>query len=290
MKPCAFEYVDPASLDEAIALLEKHGDDAKILAGGQSLGPMMNFRVARPRYLVDLNRIGGLQYIREEGGELAIGALTRERDLETSPLIREKCPLLAEAVSQIGHLAIRTRGTIGGSLVHADPSAEIPTVACALGATMKAVGPAGTRSLAPEEFFVTYLTSALEPTEILVEVRFPTIPPATGWSFLELSRRHGDFAIVAVASLLAMEGDLCREAVIALGGVGPTPLRAWEAEQGLANAPISEARIEEAALKAAAATDPESDYHAAAEYRKDMARVFVNRSLKAALKMAKGGR
>jgi carbon-monoxide dehydrogenase medium subunit/2-furoyl-CoA dehydrogenase FAD binding subunit len=236
-----------------------------------------------------MNRIDGLRYIREEGGELAIGALSRERELETSPLIREKCPMLAEAVSQIGHLPVRTRGTVGGSLVHADPSAEIPTVACALGARMKVVGPAGERTLAPEEFFLTYLTSALEPSEILVEVRFPIIPPKSGWAFVELSRRHGDFAIVAVATLLSMKGDLCEGATIALGGVGPTPLRAEEAERTLVHAPITEARIEEAAGKAAEAAEPESDYHASAEYRKDMARVFVKRGLKAALQMTKGG-
>jgi 2-furoyl-CoA dehydrogenase FAD binding subunit len=291
MKPSAFEYFTPSTVREAIELLRSHGDEAKILAGGQSLIPMMNFRVARPKVLIDINKIKELDYIREEKGELVIGGLTRERTLEVSPVVKKKCPILAEAISYIGHLPIRTRGTIGGSLVHADPSAEIPIIVCGLGGKMKVVGPSGERTLGTDEFFMTYLTSALEAAEILVEVRIPILPVNAGWSFMEFSRRHGDFGIVAVASILYLENkELCRKASIALGGVAPTPLRAGEAESLLAGRVITDELIKEAGVKAAQATDPESDYHASAEYRKDMARVFTQRSLKEAWNKAKGGK
>jgi CO/xanthine dehydrogenase FAD-binding subunit len=291
MKPSAFEYYTPFTVREAVELLQRHGDEAKILAGGQSLIPMMNFRVARPKVLIDINKIKELDYIREEKGELVIGGLTRERTLEVSPVVKKKCPILAEAISYIGHLPIRTRGTIGGSLVHADPSAEIPIIVCGLGGKMKVVGPSGERILGPDEFFLTYLTSALEAAEVLVEVRIPTLPANAGWSFMEFSRRHGDFGIVAVASVLYLENKgLCRQARIALGGVAPTPMRAGEAENLLAGRVITEELIKEAGIKAAQATDPESDYHASAEYRKDMAKVFTQRSLKEAWNKAKGGK
>jgi carbon-monoxide dehydrogenase medium subunit/2-furoyl-CoA dehydrogenase FAD binding subunit len=291
MKPSSFEYLTPKTVKETIGLLEQYGDEIKVLAGGQSLVPMLNFRVARPKYLVDINGIRELEYIREERGELVIGALTREWAVEKSPLVREKCPILPQAISYIGHLPIRTRGTIGGSLVHADPSAELPIMACALDAKMKIVGPAGERVLRAEEFFVTYLTSAMEAAEILVEVRIPVFAAQTGWSFMELSRRHGDFAIVAVASMLTMrEKGVCQKAKIALGGVAPTPIRARAAEDLLTGKPITEALMAEAGIKAAEATDPESDYHASAEYRKDMARVYTVRSLKKAWNMIKGGK
>jgi CO/xanthine dehydrogenase FAD-binding subunit len=220
MKPSAFEYFAPNTVKEAVGLLVQYEDEAKILAGGQSLVPIMNFRLGRPEVLIDINKIKGLDHIKEEGDELLVGALTRERDLELSPLVQQGCPLLAEAVSFIGHIPIRNRGTIGGSLVHADPSSELPTVICCLDGEMKVVGPSGERTLEPEEFFLTYLTTSLEPSEILVEVKIPKLPQNTGWSFVELSRRTGDFAIVGVAALLFMEsGGVCKEARIALGGV-----------------------------------------------------------------------
>ncbi len=291
MKPSAFDYFDPKSVTEAIKLLERYGDEGKLLAGGQSLVPMMNFRVARPKVLIDINGIKALQYIREKGKTLAIGALTRESELEASPMVRARCPILAKAVSYIGHVPVRTRGTIGGSLAHADPSAEIPTVICALNGQMKVVGRSRRKTLGPEEFFLTYLTSALEPSEILVEVRVPTLPPGTGWSFMELSRRHGDFAIVAVAVVLFKgKGKVCKEARIALGGVAPTPIRAAEAEALLAGQKVTDSLIREAAQKAAEATEPESDYHASAGYRRDMARVFTQRALSEAWTMVKEGK
>ncbi len=291
MKPATFDYFAPSTVAEAVDLLQQHGDKAKILAGGQSLVPMMNFRVARPEVLIDINRIKKIAYIREEGDELAIGALTRQRDVELSPLVREKCPILADALSFVGHSPIRTRGTVGGSLVHADPSAEIPTVICCLDARVKVVGPSGERTLQPEEFFLTYLTTSLEPAEILVEVRIPVLPLKAGWSFVELTRRHGDFAIVAAASVLSLkDGGVCSEARIALGGVAPTPIRAREAEEVLAGETITLALMEKAGQKAAEATEAESDYHSSAEYRRDMARVFVRRGLEQAWNRCKGGR
>lgn len=291
MKPSAFEYFAPSTVKEAVGLLEQYEDEAKIMAGGQSLVPIMNFRLGRPEVLIDINKIKDLEYIKEEGDDLLVGALTRERDLELSPLVQEGCPILAEAVSFIGHISIRNRGTIGGSLVHADPSSELPTVVCCLGGEMKVVGPSGERTLEPEEFFLTYLTTSLEPSEILVEVKIPTLPQNTGWSFVELSRRTGDFAIVGVATLLFMEdGGVCKEARIALGGVAPTPIRAEEAEEVLAGEKITDALIEKAGEEAAEATETEPDYHASAEYRKEMARVFVQKALHEALSRVKGGK
>ena len=290
MKPSAFEYLAPETVEEAIDLLGRYGEEAKILAGGQSLVPIMNFRLGRPEVLIDINRIKELDYIKEEGDELVIGALTRERDLELSPRVQKRCPLLAKAISFIGHVPIRNRGTIGGSLVHADPSSEIPTATCALDAKMRVVGPSGERILGPEEFFLTYLTTSLEPSEMLVEVRVPAFPEKTGWSFTELSRRSGDFAIVGVASILFMEdGDLCKEARISLGGVASTPVRAEEAEELLSGETMTESLIDKAALEAVEVTDAESDYHASDEYRREMARVFVRRGLREAWSSVKGG-
>ncbi len=286
MKPTAFEYFTPSTVQEALQLLESQGDEAKIIAGGQSLVAMMNFRAARPEALIDINNIKDLDYIREEEDELVIGALTRERTLEVSPLVKEKCPILAKAITHIGHLPIRFRGTIGGTLVHADPTAEIPITSVALDAKMKIAGPSGERVLNAGEFFLTYLTSAIEENELLVEVRIPTLPPkTTAWSYVDISRRFGDFAIVAVASVLSLDNDgVCKEARIAMGGVAPTPVRAKEAEALLAGQKITDSIIEEAAIKAAESddVDPDSDYHATAEYRKAMTKVLTQRGLKEA--------
>ena len=290
MKPCAFEYFNPQSVEEAIDLLDRYGDEAKIIAGGQSLVPMMNFRLARPEILIDINGIKELDYIKTVGDELVIGALTRERDIEQSPLVIEKWPLLSNAIAFIGHSAIRNRGTIGGSLVHADPSAEIPTALCALNGKLKVIGPSGEKILEPEDFFLTYLTTSLEPSDLLVEIRIPALPQKMGWSFKELSRRSGDFAIVAVGILLFSETPgVCREARISMGGVAPTPVRAEEAEALLSGQKITEKLIAEAAQQAAEETDTEPDYHASAEYRMDMARVFVKKGLQEAWNMLNGG-
>lgn len=291
MKPPPFEYFDPASVEEALALLKEHGEEAKVLAGGQSLVPLLNFRLARPRYLIDLNRIPAFSYIREVNGGLAIGAMTRQRAVERSPLVREHCPLLAEAMPLIGHPQIRNRGTIGGSLAHADPAAELPAVVAALRGELVVRGADRQRLLTPEQFFVSYLTTALEPSELLVEVRLPASPPRTGWAFLEVSRRHGDFALVGVAAVLTVdEAGVCTHAALALTGVGPTPVLASRAAQGLVGGGPTAEAFEEAARRVSEALRPDSDLHASAEYRRHVAGVLTRRALARALERAKGGK
>lgn len=287
MKPAPFEYFAPTSVAEALALLAQHADDAKPLAGGQSLVPLMNFRLARPGVVVDLNRIPELQYIRAHDGGLAIGAMTRQRAAERDPLVRGRCPLLAEALPLVGHLAIRTRGTIGGSLAHADPAAELPAVAAALDAELVVRGPSGERVLKPDAFFLTYLTTTLEPTELLVEVRLPPWPSGAGWAFEELSRRHGDFAIVGVAAVLQLDqrGQVA-DARLACIGAAPTPARARAAEEALRGQPATAESFRAAAELVVAALDPQSDVHASAEYRREVAKVLARRALQAALARA----
>jgi aerobic carbon-monoxide dehydrogenase medium subunit len=284
VKPAPFEYVRPGTLEEALAVLNEHGDDAKVLAGGQSLVPLMNLRLTRPRLVVDLNGLGNLAYIQGRDGGLALGALTRQRALETSPLVRERAPLLAEATPLIGHIPIRTRGTIGGSLSHADPAAEYPAVAVALEARLSLARQDGQRVVNAEAFFKTYLTTALEPSEILTEVELPALAPRTATAFLELTRRHGDFAIAGVATVVTLseEGAIV-SARIALCGVGPTPLRARDAEGLLAGQRPTRSLLVDAAQAAAAQSDPADDLHGSAEYRREMSGVFTRRALTRAL-------
>jgi CO/xanthine dehydrogenase FAD-binding subunit len=210
MKPPRFDYQAPRSLDEALALLATHGEEAKVLAGGQSLVPLLNFRLVRPGYLVDLNEIAGLDGIRVENGRLVIGAMTRQRAVETSALVREHCPLMADAMPQIGHVQIRNRGTVGGSLAHADPASELPAVVAALDGEVVLQSTRGRRVLKPEQFFAGYLTTTAAPDELLVEARVPVTPPRTGSAFVELSRRHRDFALVGVAATVTVdEAGVC---------------------------------------------------------------------------------
>jgi CO/xanthine dehydrogenase FAD-binding subunit len=280
MKPPQFEYLAPASLEEALALLAQHGDGAKVLAGGQSLVPLLNFRLVRPTYLVDLNEIPGLAYIRQDDGHVAIGALTRQRAVETSALVRERVPLLADAMPQIGHVQIRNRGTVGGSLAHADPAAELPAVVAALEGELVVRSARGERVLRPEEFFVAYLTTAVEPSELLVEVRLPVVPPRTGTAFLEVSRRHGDFALVGVAASVTLDaGGACTRCAIALTGVGPTPVVAREAAHRLVGAKPTPEALEDVGRRAAAGLDPDGDLHASSQYRRHVAGVLTRRAL-----------
>jgi CO/xanthine dehydrogenase FAD-binding subunit len=290
MKPPRFEYLAPGSLEEALALLAEHGDGAKVLAGGQSLVPLLNFRLVRPGYLVDLNDIPGLAYLRQEDGRLAIGALTRQRTVETSAVVRERVPLLADAMPQIGHVQIRNRGTIGGSLAHADPAAELPAVVAALEGELVVRSAKGERVLRPEEFFVAYLTTAVEPTELLVEVRLPTVPPRTGTAFLEVSRRHGDFALVGVAASVTLdEGGACTRCAIALTGVGPTPVVAREAARQLVGSRPTPEMLEDVGRLAASGLTPDGDLHASSQYRKHVGGVLTRRALGRAIERAKGG-
>jgi carbon-monoxide dehydrogenase medium subunit len=268
-------------------LLAEHGDAAKVLAGGQSLVPLLNFRLVRPGYLVDLNEIRELAYIRPENGHVAIGALTRQRALETSALVRERVPLLADAMPQIGHVQIRNRGTIGGSLAHADPAAELPAVVAALDGELVVRGAGGERVLRAEEFFVAYLTTALDPTELLVEVRLPVAPPRTGTAFLEVSRRHGDFALVGVAASVTLDdAGVCTRCAIALTGVGRAPVVAREAAQRLVGARPTLEALEDVGRLAAADLRPDGDLHASSQYRRHVAGVLTRRALGRAVERA----
>jgi carbon-monoxide dehydrogenase medium subunit len=291
VKPATFTYLAPNTLEEAISLLAQHAPEGKPLAGGQSLIPMMNFRLAQPRYLIDLNRIPELSYIREADGTLAIGAMTRQFEAERSELVGRTIPLLTEALRLTGHPTIRHRGTIGGALAHADPAAELPAVALALDAELVARGPAGTRTIPAREFFLGPLSTALAPDELLVEVRIPRLPPGTGWVFLELSRRHGDFAIVGVAAVLTLAPDgRIGQASLALCGAGPKPVRAARAEAALAGSEPSEERFREAGEIAAQEIDPDSDLHASADYRRRVAAVLVRQALTEAHRRVTEGR
>jgi len=291
MKPPRFEYLAPTSLDEALGLLADHGDEAKVLAGGQSLVPLLNFRLVRPAYLVDLNEIPGLAYVRADDGRLAIGAMTRQRAVETADVVRERCPLLADAMPQIGHFQIRNRGTIGGSLAHADPAAELPAVVAALGGELVVRSRTGQRTLTPEQFFVAYLTTAVEPAELLVEVRLPVAPPRTGAAFMEVSRRHGDFALVGVAASVTLdEAGVCTGCAIALTGVGPTPVVAHEAARALIGAKPTTEVLEDVGRRAAAPLRPDGDLHASSEYRTHVAGVLTRRALARAALRARGTR
>jgi CO/xanthine dehydrogenase FAD-binding subunit len=280
MKPPPFEYFAPNRTEEAIALLSEYGDAAKILAGGQSLVPMLNFRLARPQVLVDINRVDELAYISEFDKGIRIGALTRHRALETSPLVQAKCPILSFAARFIGHVAIRNRGTFGGSLAHADPAAELPLVLTALGARILVRGASGERTLVPKEFFLHLLTTALQPTEILIEAWVPRLESRTGWGFRELTLQHGAFAIAAAAAVIMLdEKGVCTDARIALGGVAPVPVRAEQAEDLLRGEKLDAKLIAQAARVAAEVAEPSSDIHASAEYRRAMAEAYARRAL-----------
>lgn len=285
MKPAAFRYCAPRSVDECLALLRAHGKDGKILAGGQSLVPLMNMRLARPSVIIDLNPIAALAYIKEADGQIRIGAMTRQRAAEQSPIVRRRLPLLAEALQYVGHPQIRNRGTVGGSLAHADPSAELPAVAAALDAKLVVRGPRGTRTIRSEEFFLSYLATALEPDDLLVEVRFPDHERA-GTAFLEVTRRHGDYALVGVAAVVHIDGRKVAEARLAFTGVGPGPVRIAEAEAAVAGASVTDRVLEDVSRLVADRLDPESDVHASAAYRKQVAGVLAARALRQAAQRA----
>jgi carbon-monoxide dehydrogenase medium subunit len=282
VKPPRFDYHAPRSVEEAVALLARYGGDAKPLAGGQSLVPLLNFRLARPAALIDLNRIPALAGIREHDGHVAFGAMTRQRAVEFSPVVARRLPLLAEATRWVGHLPIRTRGTIGGSIAHADPSAEYPAVLTALEGTVVVRGPKGERVLTPAELFETYLTTTLGPDELLTEVRLPAMPAGAGWAFEEFARRHGDFAIVGIAAALWREGGRTR-ARLATAGTGPVPLRLRGAEEILEREGVGDAAVAAAADRAAELVRPDSDLHASADYRRNLTRVLTARALRKAI-------
>jgi aerobic carbon-monoxide dehydrogenase medium subunit len=287
VKPAAFEYTAVRSIDEAVAELGQHGDGAKLLAGGQSLVPLLNMRLAMPERLIDLNRVAELAYVRIRDGGVAVGAMTRQRAVERSALAARHVPLLADALPWVGHFQIRNRGTVGGSLTHADPAAELPAVAVCLDASFTARGPAGERTIAAEEFFLTQLTTALAPTELLTEVWFPATPPGSGSAWIELARRHGDYALVGVAAVVTLTGDRIGEARLALTGVGDRPVRAREAEGRLSGESVTPDVLGDAAVAVRRAIDPGSDIHATAAYRRHVAGVLAARAIRLAAARAR---
>lgn len=279
MYPSPFAYHAPETMDEALALLARR-PDAKILAGGQSLLPLMNLGLARPDALMDVNGLPGLGGATEDDGHLTIGALVRHYALETSPLVHRRCPLLAEAAGLIGNVRVRHRGTLGGSLAHADPAAELPLVAVALGATLEVRRADGARAVAAEAFFRGYLLTDLGPGEMVTGISVPAFARATGYGLAELVRRAGDFAVVAACAILDVDdAGRCSRASLALGGVGPQPLKIRRAEALLVDAVLTDRRIAEAADAVPDEVSPESDIHASASYRRAMARVMAQRAL-----------
>lgn len=285
MKPPSVEYVAPTSIDEALAELSRHREDGKVLAGGQSLVPLLNFRLARPAILIDINRVEELSYIRRVAGALHVGALTRHAALERSRLVREGWPVLAQALRELAHPQIRNRGTVGGSVAHADPSAELPVVLTALGATFVVRSAERTRLMDTDEMFRDQLTSGLESDELLLEVRIPEMPAGAGWAFVEFARRHGDFALGGVAVVGSRDdaglGFASGAGIVLLGAAG-VPLRATEAERLLASRPFDPRLVHEAAVAAAAASDPPSDIHGDERYRRHLLEVLTERALVAA--------
>ena len=285
MKPPRFDYHAPASVDEALDLLARHGDGARVLAGGQSLMPMLNFRLARPAHLIDINRVPGIDGIAARaGGGLRLGARVRQRALERAALVAEDAPLVAHAMPFVGHPQIRSRGTLGGSLAHADPAAELPAVMVALDAALTLRRAGGQRMVAAEDFFVAALTSALLPDELLTEIALPPWPARTGGSLQEVAVRRGDFALGGAVATLTLDGHGQVEAArVVCFGVAPRPLRMRGAEASLLGGAPSAAAFAEAGRLASAAADPHEDIHASAGYRKRLAGVLTTRALAAAL-------
>ena len=287
MKPAAFEYDDPRTVDETLALLARHGDECKILAGGQSLVPLMNFRLARPGRLIDINGVDSLGHIKVDNGRLLLGAMTRHAHVERSNDIAARWPLLHEAIGWVGHSQIRNRGTVGGSVAHADPAAELPAAFAALDARFHVLSRRGPRVLRWDEMFVSEFTTALAADELLTAVEVPAQDPSTGTAMVEYARRHGDFALggAAVTITLARDGT-CAAVSIALLSAGPRPVRAEVAERALAGARVDETAIKQAAAEAVTGLRPTSDLHGSTEYRIKLLRVMTERALTKAAQRA----
>jgi carbon-monoxide dehydrogenase medium subunit len=282
VKPTKFDYHAPATLDAAIVLLQRYHGDARLLAGGQSLLPMMNFRIVTPAAIVDLNRIPDLAYIRADNGAVRIGAMTRHRAVEFSPVVAERLPLLAEAIRLVAHLPIRSRGTIGGSLAHADPAAELPMVLQALEGEVVARGPKGERVVKAADLFEGMLTTSLADDEIISEVRIAAMPARAGYAVEEFARRRGDFAIAAVAAVVERAGERCTKARLATAGVGPASIRLAAAEAILERDGLGDDAIDQAAAKAGELVSPHADQQGTAEYRRHLTRVLTARALRRA--------
>jgi carbon-monoxide dehydrogenase medium subunit len=282
MYPAQFEYHAAGTVKEALDLLARHKDDAKLLAGGHSLIPAMKFRLAQPKHLIDLRKISGLSGIKEEGGTLVIGAMTTHYAVESSPVVKSKCPVLASVAAQIGDPMVRNMGTIGGSLAHADPAADYPAAIIALGAEMVAEGPKGKRTIKADDFFKGLMTTALAENEILTEVRIPACGPKVGCAYMKFPHPASRFAIVGVAAVLTVEGGKCAKASIGLTGAGTKAVRAKGVEAALTGKALDAASIQEAAAKAADGVDVQADLQGSVDYKKHLCTVFARRAIEAA--------
>ncbi|MGH7268151.1 MAG: FAD binding domain-containing protein [Candidatus Rokuibacteriota bacterium] len=287
MYPASFEYHRPGTVEEAVRLLATHKDDAKLLAGGHSLIPLMKLRLSSPKHIVDLRRVTGLSGIREEGGAVVIGALTPHYAIESSALLKQKCPILAEAGALIGDPQVRNLGTIGGSVAHADPAADWPAVVLALGAELKAVGPKGARTIEADDFFKDLLTTALAPDEVLTEIRVPLPPAGAGTAYVKHPHPASRFAVVGVAAVLAVSGGKCERASVAITGVGPKATRARGVEAALSGKALDAQAVGAAAEKAADGISYSADLQGSVEYKQHLTRVYTRRALEAAASRAK---
>jgi carbon-monoxide dehydrogenase medium subunit len=287
MIPPSFEYLRPKTVPEAVAMLQQHGDEAKILSGGQSLIPMMKLRLARPGFLIDINRIAGLSYVKEDGGYLKIGGLTREAELEASPVVRSKYPILLDTAHVIADPQVRNMATVGGNLAHGDPANDHPATMVALGAQVVATGPKGDRVIPIEEFFVSLFTTALQHEEILTEIRIPVLPARSGGAYFKLERKVGDFATAAVAAQLTLDDKgTCQKVGVGLTNVGPTPVKARKAEEFLRGKKLDETNINETAQLAADESEPSPDLRGPVEYKKGLVKELTKRALSRALERA----
>src|SRR6058998_1161279 len=290
MYPAQFDYHTPGTIREALDLLGRHKDDAKLLAGGHSLLPAMKLRLAQPKHLVDLKKVPGLSGIKEEGGTLVIGAMTTHYAVESSPVVKSKCPVLAATAGQIGDPMVRNMGTIGGSLAHADPAADYPAAIIALGAEMVAEGPKGKRTIKADDFFKGLLTTALAADEILTEVRVPVCGPKVGCAYQKFPHPASRFAVVGVAAVLTMDGGKVSKAGIGITGAGTKAVRAKGVEAGLVGKALDAATIQAAAQKAAEGVDVQADLQGSVEYKSHLCRVFAKRAITEAVKRAGGGK
>lgn len=289
MKPPAFEYSRPDTIDEALATLHETGDEGKVLAGGQSLIPLLAFRMARPQHLTDITRVRDLDHVElTEDGVLSLGALATHRSVETHPGLQDRCPAIIEAVSQVGHVAIRNRGTVGGSMAHADPAAEWPALAMIFDGQFHIRSRSGSRTLTPEDMFVSYMTTGLAPDELLVEVELRLPPPTAGTAFVEVSRRHGDFAMAGAGTVLQVEDGVVAHARVGVMSAGLTAVRGNEAEQMLLGREPTDELLSEAAESIDSVIEPLEDVHGPADYKRHLAKVVTLRALRAARSRSTG--
>ena len=288
MIPASFDYIAPQSLEEAVRALADHGEEAKLLAGGHSLLPLMKLRLANPKLLIDLSRIPGLRGIRHEDDKIIVGALTTHYQIESSELVKEKCPLLSQTAGAIGDVQVRNRGTIGGSLTHADPSADWPAAILALGGELKLSGPKGEHRSAPEDFFLAPMTTAIEPTEILTEIGVPVLSQRCGSAYLKMAQQASGFALVAIAVWLRLgRSRLVEEIGIGVTGLGEKPFRAQAVEQFVRGNKLTPKLVEASASQVAEGIEPLEDLHAAAKFRAHLARVYTSRAIQEAAKKIK---